>query len=149
MSPSPCQVCAISRDRGQLCSDAVFWGQGGWRRLGLVESQSPRPFSRAGLLMGQLQPFIQAFTLKSNNRKGGGEDCGRDRASAPVRVGWIKSECIPKYQRDEVRQPGPIPPTQWYVAPCLLWASIRMTKELSTHFDPFTHFHHSAVFFLS
>lgn len=36
----------------------------GWR--GLAESQSLRPFSKAGLLMGQLQPF----TLKCNSRKG-------------------------------------------------------------------------------
>lgn len=49
---------------------------GGSRWCGLAESQSPRPFSRAGLLMGQLQPFIHPFTLKCNNRKGGGEDRG-------------------------------------------------------------------------
>lgn len=60
---------------GKGLGQSAEWGRVVWG--GLAESQSQRPFrgSSAGLLMGQLQPFMQPFTLKCNNRKGGGDGC--------------------------------------------------------------------------
>lgn len=147
--------------RGKGCQDKVLGG-GGSRWCGLAESQSPSPFSQAGLLMGQLQPFIHPFTLKCNNRKGGGADCGEMGLCACAGWMWMKSKGIPKYQRDEVHQPGPMPlltntcsytlspntPPTPPLAPSMLWASIRNTKGLSTLFDHYMHFHHSALFCL-
>lgn len=67
----------------------------------------------------------------------------------------MKSKGIPKYQRDELRQPGPIPlltntfsHTLCPPLASMLWGSILYTKDLSTLFDQYMHFHHSALFCL-
>lgn len=62
----------------------------------------------------------------------------------------MKSKGIPKYQRDEVRQ-YPCPPIHAAILcfpPSMLRASILNTKALSTLFDRYMHFHHSALFCL-
>lgn len=103
--------------------------------------------------MGQLQPFIPPFTLKCNNRKGGGDDCGEMGLCTGAGGMWMKSKGIPKYQRDEVRQSGPMPLltntcSHTLFPPSMLWGSILDTKDLSTLFDQYMHFHHSALFCL-
>lgn len=61
----------------------------------------------------------------------------------------MKSKGIPKYQRDEVHQSRPIPLlTDTYIPPSMLWGSILDTKDLSTLFDQYMHFHYSALFCL-
>lgn len=63
----------------------------------------------------------------------------------------MKSKGIPKYQRDEVRQSGPCLPIRAAILcfpPSMLWGSILDTKDLSTLFDQYMHFHHSALFCL-
>ena len=89
--------------------------------------------------------------IEMQQQEGGGEDCGEMGLCAGVVGMWMKSKGIPKYQRDEVRQSGPCLPIHAAILcfpPSMLWGSILSTKDLSTLFDQYMHFHHSALFCL-
>ena len=100
--------------------------------------------------MGQLQPFIQPFTLKCNNRKGGGEDCGEMGLCACASGMRMKSKGIPKYQREEVRQSGPTPlgPIRTLFFTQHAVGQYTLHKGSKHPFDQYMHFHNSALFYL-
>lgn len=85
--------------------------------------------------------------------RGEGTTVGR-WASVLVRVGceWeVKAYLNTKERRSACR--GPCPCSQIHAAilcfpPSMLWACILNTKDLSTLFDQYMHFHHSAIFCL-